>query len=478
MQLAINTVLEQMDIKEAERIVIAKPVPSRPTCSTLGPFSELLAGAISASPPNVCSETAAVVAIKPKTVRFKPMVVNRAPPDQAELSRTAINTSSDKTLNSDSKPTVVYKPLAKLVSKSTVSLLANMGNVNTQQSVESRVQRQSQDKHNFRSQSSSNLSQIMPAVKETDQRIESSKTASQNVEEDMKSLPAVAGDRPSYDGYNWRKYGQKQVKGSEYPRSYYKCTHPNCPVKKKVERSFDGQIAEIVYKGEHNHPKPQPPKRSSSGTHGVGLVSDSTGQDTSNPGWNNRLNERIECSDGRVENRNEVGLLAHSTYLSKAPLHYDPVTTGTSTAAGGTSEISCGLSGECDEGRKLLEGEDDEPRNKRRKSENQANEASILEEGVQDPRIVVQNSTDSEILSDGFRWRKYGQKVVKGNPYPRSYYRCTALKCNVRKHVERASDEPRAYITTYEGKHNHEMPLRSTNPVASEPDSSVPASKE
>lgn len=69
--------------------------------------------------------------------------------------------------------------------------------------------------------------------------------------------------RRSDDGYNWRKYGQKQVKGSENPRSYYKCTYPNCPTKKKVERSLDGQITEIVYKGAHNHPKPQASKRNS-----------------------------------------------------------------------------------------------------------------------------------------------------------------------------------------------------------------------
>lgn len=68
--------------------------------------------------------------------------------------------------------------------------------------------------------------------------------------------PNFAVDKPSDDGYNWRKYGQKQVKGSEFPRSYYKCTHPNCPVKKKVERSLDGQITEIIYKGQHNHPQP------------------------------------------------------------------------------------------------------------------------------------------------------------------------------------------------------------------------------
>ncbi|OQU80086.1 hypothetical protein SORBI_3007G077466 [Sorghum bicolor] len=65
--------------------------------------------------------------------------------------------------------------------------------------------------------------------------------------------------RLSLDGYNWRKYGQKKVKGSEFPRSYYKCTHPSCPVKRKVETTIDGRIAEIVYSGEHNHLKPGKP---------------------------------------------------------------------------------------------------------------------------------------------------------------------------------------------------------------------------
>lgn len=68
----------------------------------------------------------------------------------------------------------------------------------------------------------------------------------------------VGSNAVSDDGYNWRKYGHKQEKGGKNPWSYYKCTFPNCPNKKKVERSaLDGQIITIVYRGTHNHAKPQ-----------------------------------------------------------------------------------------------------------------------------------------------------------------------------------------------------------------------------
>ncbi|XP_054803124.1 WRKY transcription factor 28-like [Prosopis cineraria] len=59
------------------------------------------------------------------------------------------------------------------------------------------------------------------------------------------------------DGYRWRKYGQKAVKNSPYPRSYYRCTTQKCTVKKRVERSYQDPTTVITtYEGQHNHPVP------------------------------------------------------------------------------------------------------------------------------------------------------------------------------------------------------------------------------
>ncbi|KAJ8898961.1 hypothetical protein K2173_008462 [Erythroxylum novogranatense] len=219
----------------------------------------------------------------------------------------------------------------------------------------------------------------------------------------------------SDDGYNWRKYGQKQVKGSENPRSYYKCTYPNCPTKKKVERSLDGQITEIVYKGSHNHPKPQSIRRSTS--------SSSSAQYTTDQDLVSRMDSGTVQEDSSIS-------MGEDEFNQSSPY----------SNSGG-------------------EEDENEPGAKRWRRRNE-NEAILGGDNrtVREPRIVVQTRSDVDILDDGYRWRKYGQKVVKGNPNPRSYYKCTSVGCPVRKHVERASTDIKAVITTYEGKHNHDVP--------------------
>ncbi|KAK1281660.1 WRKY transcription factor 22 [Acorus calamus] len=76
----------------------------------------------------------------------------------------------------------------------------------------------------------------------------------------------------------------------------------------------------------------------------------------------------------------------------------------------------------------------------------------------QQKKVVCQVPADG-LSSDMWAWRKYGQKPIKGSPYPRGYYRCSSSKgCLARKQVERCRSDPSMFVITYTAEHNHPLP--------------------
>ncbi|KAI4318939.1 hypothetical protein MLD38_032592 [Melastoma candidum] len=74
------------------------------------------------------------------------------------------------------------------------------------------------------------------------------------------TTPAVV-----YDGHAWRKYGQKKIHCSDFPRSYYRCTHKpdqNCQAVKQVQQiSEDPPFYRTTYYGHHTCKNASDPNR-------------------------------------------------------------------------------------------------------------------------------------------------------------------------------------------------------------------------
>ncbi|KAA0035076.1 putative WRKY transcription factor 32 [Cucumis melo var. makuwa] len=211
---------------------------------------------------------------------------------------------------------------------------------------------------------------------------------------------------PASDGYNWRKYGQKQVKSPKGSRSYYKCTYSEC-FAKKIECCDDsGQTTEIVYKSQHSH---DPPRK-------ISIPKES------------KLVPYVEPVVKKIiaEHSRRVINDSDPPTSSKEPLRETAIV--------------------------VFE------RKRQVKKGSAGNSGTSLKPGKK-PKFVVHAAGDVGISGDGYRWRKYGQKMVKGNPHPRNYYRCTSAGCPVRKHIESAVENPNAVIITYKGVHDHDTPV-------------------
>ncbi|KAJ6293450.1 hypothetical protein OIU78_025430 [Salix suchowensis] len=106
------------------------------------------------------------------------------------------------------------------------------------------------------------------------------------------------------------------------------------------------------------------------------------------------------------------------------------------------------------------------------------------------PAAANSRSSGEVVPSDLWAWRKYGQKPIKGSPYPsldesvctivlraqqlqrvpnlhaqmigrKGYYRCSSSKgCSARKQVERSRNDPKMLVITYTSEHNHPWPTQ------------------
>ncbi|XP_022866763.1 probable WRKY transcription factor 32 [Olea europaea var. sylvestris] len=233
--------------------------------------------------------------------------------------------------------------------------------------------------------------------------------------------------KTSADGYNWRKYGQKQVKSPEGSRSYYRCTFSDCHAKKIEFCDQFGNVIEIVYRDHHNHDPPQKVNCNRESRHALPVVPANGSDNAACPV--NAINDSdmekpvMEMAQLPETNRQDATNSDEIVEISTKEEHVNEV------------------------------------EHKKRQEKSVTSDMLTIAKPGKKPKTVVEEAGDVGISGDGYRWRKYGQKMVKGNVHPRNYYRCTSAGCPVRKHIERATDSSSAVIVSYTGEHDHDMPV-------------------
>ncbi|XP_027773000.1 probable WRKY transcription factor 14 [Solanum pennellii] len=73
---------------------------------------------------------------------------------------------------------------------------------------------------------------------------------------------------------------------------------------------------------------------------------------------------------------------------------------------------------------------------------------------------LTYESLQEELTNDIWTWRKYGQKHIKGSPFPRNYYKCSTSKhCEAKKQIEKSPKDENIFVVSCSGGHNHDPPM-------------------
>ncbi|KAI4380080.1 hypothetical protein MLD38_006308 [Melastoma candidum] len=235
----------------------------------------------------------------------------------------------------------------------------------------------------------------------------------------------------SLDGYRWRKYGQKQIKSPPSSRSYYRCTNTQCAAKKIECSDGLGHILESIYRSQHNHASPKK----------INGLSGSTVQESVGPAQKRYL---IDCSS------RGLGCLDPSISSRKVVHQLPSIPTRRKYISDNEEDVAMSAG-------KQQQASGGEPK-QRVKRIKLLPECSPLQSG-KDVEGVVDAADHVEASNDGYRWKKYGKKMMKGNQHLRNYYRCSSAGCQARKQIETTSDDTDTVIITYKGKHDHEKPV-------------------
>ncbi|KAL2484689.1 V-SNARE [Abeliophyllum distichum] len=228
-------------------------------------------------------------------------------------------------------------------------------------------------------------------------------------------------NKPIDDGYKWRPTGRRTLKGGEHRRKYFRCKHPNCPAKKTVDESLDSlQIIQSINVGQHNHQQPSKHAKDTGFSNGnLNLQGNSELRSNGLPSY---LLSTKEKESGKATPDHVSGLCDREEV--------------------GNNETT-------------VEG--------RPESKQRSIEVKLKSQTVREPRFIIQTTSEVDLLDDGYRWHLFGHEDVKGSLLTRSYYECASWGCKVLKHIQRVASDPRKVITTYEGRHNHDVPAALTN---------------